>query len=403
MLERVLLLPEKLDLGEIAQAIVYYGKVEISYQRGQISELVERVGIDAAIRLAESDTISLVYRRSFDAVRTDEKALYPHRFVCIYIAKSAEGSSIKNTQDDIAQAIERRIGRGVVPRRQMQRFTELVKTRDEFPDMISKGALADVVDRSFLERAARIIISAKVNMYPRIDLISATCHSENDMLYLESNIDFDHATSLLRKKSGLDDIKFTPANILAPILGIRAEMLYAGDSRADIWTDDMKSSLLQTKVNSFVRRLEGAKYNLNRFEEIAFSGRSFGEAVESGERNIIDVLEFVDSEDTKRFKRWIQEGPDRGDLLVEYEKSRISPSKLAASLPVKAGKIVLFAGAGAAIESAVGGTGMVGAVAGNIVADAALSVADKMLGSHLRLGWKPNHWVNRSASPFLRG
>ncbi|MDP2212964.1 hypothetical protein [Phenylobacterium sp.] len=403
MLERVLILPQKVELGSLAEALTYYGHVEVAYQRGHIAELVERLGIDSVIRIAESDLVTFVYRRSMDAVRTDDTALYPHSFVCITFAASAEGRRINTVEDEVAEAIDRRLGRGTVGRRDLRRLADAMVLREEYPEAISKGALADVSNPDFLQRAIRIVLARRVPSYPKADRILARARVSEKYIYLDSNVDFILASNLLREFSGVADAKLTPAQLLTPLLNVRSEMIYSGDRRCDIWADDTHSDLFRAKVNSFMSRLVGGRSSIDRFEEFAFAGRSFSEAVECGERSLIDVLEFAEARDTRRFKQWIKNGPDGGDLLAEYEKSRVAPSQLAASLPVKAAKMVLFAGAGVAIEAGVGGAGVVGAVAGNLVGDATLSVADKLLGSHLSLGWKPNQWVTKSANPFLRG
>jgi len=403
LLERVVILPQTLEIGSLAEALTYYGHVEMACHSEHIAELVERLGINAVIRIAESDLLTFAYRRSIDAVRTDDNKLYPHSFVCITMAASADGRRIDTAEDDVAKAIDQRLGRGVIGRRELRRLVGAIAIREERPNEISNGALSDVSDPDFMQEAIRIVLSTKIPTYPGSDRVRAIAHIDDGHVYLDTNIDFNLASSLLKYESGNSNSHLGPAHLLAPILGVRSEMLYSGDRLCDIWADDTQSGLLRAKVNSFISRLAGGRSNIDRFEEFAFAGRSFNEAVESGDRSLIEVLEFAEAEDTRRFKEWVQDGPEGGDLLAEYEKSKVAKSKFASSLPVKAAKMVLFAGGGAAIEAGIGGTGALGAVLGNLVGDTTLSVADKILGSHLSVGWKPNQWVTKSASSFLRG
>jgi len=110
-------------------------------------------------------------------------------------------------------------------------------------------------------------------------------------------------------------------------------------------------------------------------------------------------MDFVEKDDTRKFKRWIAASAEQADLLVEYEKSKLAPSALAASLPFKAGKLVLFATVGAALDRITGGSGVAGVI-GGLAGDALLNSADEFITSRLRLGWRPNQWV-AMADKFL--
>jgi hypothetical protein len=52
------------------------------------------------------------------------------------------------------------------------------------------------------------------------------------------------------------------------------------------------------------------------------------------------------------------------------------------------------------LDNFVGGSGAIGA-AGGIAGNVVLSFAEEMLLSSLKLGWKPQHWVNDAALPLL--
>lgn len=402
MLERVLILPkDDPALDDLAEAITYYGHVEVAYQNGHIASLVETIGIDGVIRLAESDLVDFVYRRSVDGVQTDNALLHPYSFVTITLQSRANGKRIRSVEDELRDAFDQRLGVGVIGRRQVRRLADAIYVREEHPKIIGQAALSDVRDQVFLRTVVPLILKAMAPDYPNISKVNVASIVSNDHFYVDTNIDFSLLNELRRNGGADQNDTIGIANLIVPLIGARAEMVYSGDRRCDIWADDTQSAALRTKVNSFISRLEGGRSNIDRFEEIAFSGRSFSAAISSGERTILDVLDFAEEDGTRRFKKWIKEGPDGGDLLAEYEKSKVVPSKMASSLPAKAAKIVLFSAAGAAIEGAIGGSGAAGAVLGSIVSDSVLAKADELLLSHLKLGWRPNQWVTGPASKFL--
>lgn len=403
VLERVVLVPEYLDLSALAEAITYYGNVEAVYGSGHLADLVEKLGIDGAIRLAESDLVTFLYRRSIDAVHTDDSKLYPHSFSAISLHATAEGMKINGPVDQIAMEFTRRFGAGSIRRRDVTRLVDALYVREESAGAIGKGALSDISDQALLQACLRRILQIRVPDYPKIDSISAIIRLQDDRFHLDSNIDFNLANHLYRARVPPEHSTITPAYLIVPFLTMRSEMFYSGDRNCDLWAEEIHSELLRTKVNGFISRLEGGKKSIDRFEEFVFAGRSFSQAVANGERSVLDVLNFAEEDETRKFKAWIKDGPEGADLLAEYEKSKVLPSKMAASLPAKVSKIFLFSAAGAVIEGAVGGAGWRGALVGNLVGDTILSIADQTLLSRLKLGWRPNQWVANSAGPFLRG
>lgn len=402
MLERVVIVPNGLELGSLAEALAYYQHTEIVYQSGQLAELVGEIGIDGVLRLAESDLVSFLYNDAILGVHTDAAALHPHEFVAIQLHASADGRRIKGPEDELAEAFTHRFGRGTISRRDLRRLTDAIVVRDQFISEIGNGALADVTDPEFLQRAIRSVMGARVPTYPGLDRVQAEAHRSGDRFYLQTNIDFQLANRLYTGHAPGEHGTLTPAYLLGTFLNARAEMLYAGDRQCDMWVDEPQSAFLRAKVNSFAGRLEGGRRSIDRFEEFVFSGRSFSEAVQLGDRSIVDVLDFAEEAETREFKRWMAGASEKSDLLAEYEKSKMAPSRLASSLPMKTARMLLFSSAGTLIEQALGGSGMTGALAGGLASDFVMSQADKMLLSHLQVGWRPDQWVTKKAGPFLR-
>lgn len=398
MFERVVLNSDGLDAGALAEALVYYGHVEAFCLEGELIQLVKQLGVQGAIRLAESELVTLSYRQSVDAVQSDDGSLYPHAFFSVHALTRADGRRIRGPEDEIEYAFESHFGRGVIRRGDLRRLISALEVRQDPPAFVGKAAEADVADPRALTAGIQAVLRAKLPSYPNIDGVLARAHFSGWQFSVETNIRFDLAARLAQ------DAGFEPLTIsalLAPIIGVRTQMHYAGARMTDLWVDEVHSALLRVRVSSFINRLEGGRQNIDRFEEKVFGGRSFAQAVESGERSLIDVLQFAEEQQTRKFKEWMRDSRDGADLLAEYERSRITPSKFASSLPVKATKLVMFSSVGALLEQLASGTGFAAAVVGNVVSDFILNDMDRKILSQLQLGWRPNQWVSKSAKPFL--
>lgn len=402
MLERVTIIPEDASLGSLAEALVYYGHVDVAFQTGHIVELVEQIGIDGVIRLAESEVLTFVYNYGVGAVMNDDASAFPHAFMTVRLHGTAAGRPIRGAADEIAEAFKTRLGRGVISRSNAQRLANAVEVRSNPPPVVSKAAIQDILDEKFLTLATQIVLQGKLPSYPNIPTVRARGHAHGDNFYIESNIDFALASALEVERTGEEKATFGPGHIAVSILAMRDEIYYCGGRDCDIWSSDLRSNLSRLRINSLISRVNGGKGTIDKFEEIVLSGRSFSKAVESGARSILDILQFAESQDTQKFKKWLRGNPANADLFAEYEKSKLATSSLISSLPFKSVKLLFFSGAGIVLEKVIGGTGIIGATLGSAVSNVAMGAADEVLMRHLSIGWKPNQWVTRTAGPFLR-
>jgi len=157
---------------------------------------------------------------------------------------------------------------------------------------------------------------------------------------------------------------------------------------------------MRAKVNSFIDRLTNGQKSIDRFQDIALAGRSFRQAYESNAFTISQIMDFVESKETQRFKRWISDAKPNADLLREYDRSNAADSAFIKSLPVRMARFVMFSSAGALLGNTLGGAGAAGALTG-LAIDWTVSKAEEMLFEQIKLGWRPNQWIAEAARPLL--
>lgn len=400
MLNRVVILPDGLDLPSLAEALVYYGHVEVLYQNGSLCDLIEHIGIDGALRLAESDLVTFLYDFSVGAILTEDKDFLPYSFWNVYLTADEHGRRINNALDEIVLTAKRRLGAGAIPMSKLRRLAKAIYVRETPSTQVNEATLADIRDTDFLNRAIKLALAEKAPGYPLLTNVRVEAVEDGGKFLIQSNIDFKLANQLSPEAETEGAPHVTYPQLVNPISRMRSEMFFSGDRMCDLWADDLHSKILRERVNSFLNRIEGGRRNIERFEEFSLQGRSFKTAVESGERSILDILDFAELESTRKFKSWIVDQPPRGDLLVEYEKACISESGVTRSLPFKLSKLVLMSAAGTAVDSALGGTGLPGLATG-IASSVAVDGLDELLLSRLKIGWRPNQWVSGSALKFL--
>jgi hypothetical protein len=400
MLERVFINSAQFSLGALAEALVYYGHVDVELGANQIADIIQDVGLSGLMRLAESDLITIEYSPFTYGLSNEYENIYPHRLWTIHLADPGGRKKIRPAEDELGEFIARRIGRNKIFRKQIKRIFELNHIRTPLSPHLSKVFLNDLADRQFLEAAVKLHLRNSAPEYPDIDNISVNIEVGNDSFFIDSNIDMAIVGNMIAKQRNTEYSEIHPSWLVTPILSMRSNISQTGDRRSDLWYDDFQSRLMNLRVDLFLKKIDTSKQRIHRFNESKFFGRSFSESVNLGDISIMDILDFSESKETRKFKEWTSGLSANRDLILEYEKSRISQSKILQSFPFKTVRFVTLAGAGAALDNFVGGSGAIGA-AGGIAGNVVLSFAEEMLLSSLKLGWKPQHWVNDAALPLL--
>jgi hypothetical protein len=191
--------------------------------------------------------------------------------------------------------------------------------------------------------------------------------------------------------------------MLAQMLDAEKEMDFAAKSDGDLWVDETSSAILRLRANSLANKAIGVREHIDYFQRVEFQGRTFRSVINAGERTASELLDLLEREDARKFKKWLSEQKPTGALLKEYDRAVFSTQNWTAGLPFKAGKLMVFAGIGAAIGEAVGhiGLGAAASLAAGFATNLAVGTSDELLTSKLANGWKPNQFIEGAATEFM--
>jgi len=400
MLEHVAISRPDFDPSELAEALIYYGRVDMNVTAGHIVDVISSIGIDNTIRLSEIPQFNFIYTSSFPAVYSQSDRYYNHRFASIKILKTSEGRNLDTPEREIISNIKRRFGNLSIPRAKIERLCKSIIAMESDGKIIMDAALNDIQDDLLLSNMIRASIGVIAPSYPKTSITIAHAEVRGEEFNFHSNIDFGLLNSSYKDANPNETSPITAPNLLSNVANMRWEIYRSGDSICDIWTSALQSAVLCAKVNSFINRLTKGQKSIERFQEFTLNGRSFRAAYNSGNLDFSDILDFIQLEDTQKFKKWISESKPTADLLREYDKYNSSDSKFMKSLPFRAIRFVAFSAFGAALGNAVGTPGMVGVLTG-LAADFTANKAEEMLFEKIKLGWRPNQWISEAARPAL--
>jgi hypothetical protein len=64
--------PTSVDLGALAEALIFYGRVHVVLNRNALTTLVEDLGPDLVLRLADAEEVEIDYCNNFTGVYTED-------------------------------------------------------------------------------------------------------------------------------------------------------------------------------------------------------------------------------------------------------------------------------------------------------------------------------------------
>ncbi len=342
-----------------------------------LTELVQLLGADLTVRLAEEERIQISYCNRFSAVYSEDAGTPRERHL-LTVAEMPH-TAIENIAPDLFISAVGKSGRG---RRLAARLLRHVK-RVDLDDSIGQSAQEDARDASYVSSAVMTMLSSLAPTYRlptdfRFELESLP----ENRVRIDTNLDSAAATAAFRQ-AFLSDVAIDPPLLASYLVAIHEDLAFAGLFASDIAVSPLTSRLLQLKFASLTAQRERAEKQIERFEEFVFrDSRAIGDAVRSGAVPFGDVLDVVDR--SRRFREWIDGRPADADLLREYFDV-CTKGSLLDRLPAATARWALVTAGSTAAGAVLAGPKGIGL-------GLAIGAADFVV-ARLQQGWKPNQFV----------
>ena len=370
--------------GDIAEALLFYQKVHLIINHGTLHSLITSIGAEAIINLLERSDFSAVYCEGTLATQTTQAWPFNnHSFTEITFTGSESKGSTNNKKKRLQLQLEgwglnEKDSKIFAERFLLRVHIKSLASNDFIKGGVLKAALNDLDDQLYVHEAMRLIISEKIarplgnfNFRPIKDV---------DKFYVASDLNYTSLQKEAQKYESTAEI--TEAHLLNEILEARSDMTLASHYGSEFYTASNTSQIIRLKYDSLLRRLEIETKEKSHFMDIVAEGRTIKEAIDSGEKSFTEFLNLLDK--AMRFKEWTKNlNPD--DKMVKEYLDEVTKKGWLEKLPAKSIRYAL----GGAIGAISAGAGL------------ALSATDTFFLDKIKLGWRPNHFVDRHLKKFL--
>jgi hypothetical protein len=383
----------EVDFGEIAEAMVFYGRVHLALDEGALRSLVRRVGIDDLITLAGSGNLQISVFR--DVLATHETNGPAGRFYEFISVEPLRSDKTEREPREIIQSAflaggekpgkSRRAAQRFLDRCTVESINEGVSHELGIPELSRE----DLRDSRYVEKAIEAALGVMAPGYRLPWEMQFRLDQRENGFRLQTNLDIAaiNRAHLLAFPGSDADITF--ALLLDAIHGARGDLFLAARHSAELVTSRLSSAVISERLRLMASRLPESRLDQARlFQEEVLAISSVREVINRKERTVRELLELVEA--AERFRDWLREAPADGRLIREYVQA-ISAESWLDRLPIKSLRYIIFTAAGAALDALVfPGLG------------ALLGLGDTFMLDKLGRGWRPNQFVDDDLARFLR-
>jgi len=372
-----------LDLGSLAEAILFYERVTLLIDRGALVTLLTTWGPELTVEMVEGGYLTPLYAHWTTAVLSDTvsgERLHKPTTMRLF---TGEHDTYEHEVRDIWTQYAGRNGK---QRRLRDRFLRVTVPFPP-PDGLIEVANADFLDESYLLSAVPAVLAVVAPTYELPSPLEFRPEPRGDeLISVQTNLDFDaiaRAQDEARPTSEPDP--WTVAHTLSEIFGATTDLQVGATLETATLGSDLASQLIQLRTSAALSST-GPRSQIERFQHFAFDdGRDIRGVLNSGERTMREFQLILDR--SRDFRTWLHTRPDDADLAREYLRASLKGS-WAERLPAKAIRWAVMT------ALAIGAPDPIALPAG-------IGAMDMFLVNKMAAGWRPSQFVEARLSPFV--
>jgi hypothetical protein len=378
-------LGKPLDLGVLAEALIFYGEVRVIANRALLTSLLHTATPEVVLELLEGGFLILAYEADNVAIRSDNTGTPQETHEPIYFSMpQAELPEL------LPQILREQYGKSGKARRVSARLVRHIEVLRHSPTL-TEEARNELSDQGYVSAGVKSLLRTYVPAYegPR----GFNVHRSGGKLVVSSDISFPEANRIYHQRIPPTHSSLSPAYLLAHLLSVKADLHFSARFNSEIAIDDVNALIMRQHFGRIFETLQRSSSATASFQEFLFDdSRAVAEALRSGERTLGDLLPILPK--AQRFKTWLQTESAQRDVVKAYFREAMERTWVDA-LPAKSLRWFVFSGTGVVLDAL--GAGGLGTASGVSLGAFDTFVLDKLLK-----GWKPNQFVDDYLRTFIR-
>ena len=363
-----------IDVGAVAEALLFYGHVSIIANSGTIKYLLTQIPPFVFLDLVHSKRITLFYVSDQVGIRTTERR--DHLPLHDLVTFSSPQHTINKVPPEVFyERTQNRLA--------SRQFAKAIQSIDH--DLFDQRAvLSSFENFELLEPVVSSIIHTLAPQYKQPDNVRFRIERENQGFIVNTNINFPNLNTEYHYSVPKEHSSISPAYLLSLFQSTQEDLYFSARLDSEVAVSFLSRKIHSQSLNSILNRRFESEKQIKVFGDLTLeSGHAIREFVNSGKVPFADVVRLLDKAD--KFRAWLEKQPPDASLVKNYYRAIIENSWVE-KLPVKTTRWGIFTAAGIGIDLL--GAGGIGTSIGVSLGAFDTFVLDKLIG-----GWKPHHFV----------
>ncbi len=376
-----------LDISLLVEALIFYQSVTVIADKSILKQLIDQFGYDCLIELLENKFLNIIYLDNGLGIQTTNRDTNNERHSPI-IYRLPKLSLYSAAHELFISAVGK-TGKGRRVANRFMRSTDTISMQKELVEDIR----VDFSDTDYVQKSVKHIINHLTPEYPDSKEIIFQPESDGKELLVHTNIDFDLLNRIYHSKIPASISSMSPALLLSHLFNVRSDIHFSSLYEAEIATDQISSLVLNFKYIELLERRKLSDDAIKLFQDFVFEdSKTVGSAFVNGNRKCSDLIKLL--ENSNKFKEWLKDKEPDAKLLKEYFKA-VTAKSWVDKLPAKGTRWSIFTGIGLGVDMM--GAGGLGTAAGM-----AVSATDSFLLDKFIKGWKPNQFIEKELTDFVK-
>lgn len=367
-----------LDLGVLAEALIFYSEVVFVADYPVLRELLTKVAPEILLELLESGFLRLAYEADRLAIVTEASGSPQERHDAVYY--TAPRHQLQNALPDVLTEVTGKSGAGRRLANRLSKHIEVIRLSDATTADAREKLGAD----AYVSKAVRLLLNRLTPEYAGGAEFRVV--RDGKMFRVETDIDFHQANRWYHRRVPPTEATLTTAFLLAHVVNVETDLLVAARFGGELAIDEVNSDIIRLSVHDVLRTSRPGREQVEAFQDLVFDdSRAIGESVRDGRCSIADVLAVLPQ--ARKFHEWIRRDDVTPDVVKAYFREATA-STWVDRLPAKSARWSIFTAAGVLLDAA--GAGGLGTAAG-----VAAGAFDTFLLDRLLQGWKPTQFIEQ--------
>jgi hypothetical protein len=247
-------LGKPLDLGVLAEALIFYGEVRVIANRALLTSLLHAATPEVVLELLEGGFLILAYEADNVAIQTDNTGTPHETHEPIYFSMPhAELPEL------LPQILRELYGKSGKARRVSARLMRHIEVLRHSPTL-TEEARNELSDQGYVSASVESLLRTYVPGYegPR----GFNVHRSGDKLVVSSDISFPEANRIYHQRIPPTHSSLSPAYLLAHLLSVKADLHFSARFTSEIAIDDVNALIMRQHqfvddyLRTFVRHAE---------------------------------------------------------------------------------------------------------------------------------------------------